>query len=85
MIININGINERFKKDNTRKNSATNIENKKASPKPLIQTQSVLQIALKSLRCFCCAVTTIIRLRRNAVLTVAVYRRFGTRYRPHLQ
>jgi len=81
-IISINGINESFKKDNTRKTSATNIENKKANPKPLIQTQSVLQSALKALWCFCCAVTTLIRLGRK---TAAVYRRFGTRHRSHLQ
>jgi hypothetical protein len=61
------GNNESFKKDNIRKTSATNITNKKTNPKQLIQSQSVLQRALKALRCFCCAVTSLIRLARNAV------------------
>ena len=43
------------------------LKTKKANPKPLIQSQTVLQGALKVLWCFCCAVATLIRLGRNAV------------------
>jgi hypothetical protein len=34
MIIKINGINERFKKDNIGKTSAANVKNEKANTKP---------------------------------------------------
>jgi len=68
MIININGINESFKKDNIRKTSVTNFKNKKKTyPIPLIQFQCVLPRAIKAFRCFCCAVATLLRLGRKVV------------------
>jgi len=67
MKINMNGSNESFKKDNITKTSASNIKNKKANPTPLIQFHTVLKRAIKALRCFCFAVTILIRLGRKAV------------------